>query len=126
MHQLLGCWSRAASISSSHLAMLFLVGSFSCGSLLDGHAPSITMNRLWFTPFVGQNGWPGLPAIESGVVVVGVVGGIAAFDARTGAARWRAQIWSGDKMSFAGNVAAREGVACIADYFGVGCVELET
>ena len=104
----------------------FLLAAMSCGSLLDGHAPSISMNRLWFTPFSGQNGWPGLPAVDSGVVLVGVVGGIAAFDARTGAARWRAQLWSGGQMSFSGNIAAREGVACIADYFGVGCVEIAT
>jgi len=84
------------------------------------------MKRLWFTPFSGQNGWPGLPAVDSGVVLVGVMGGIAAFDLRTGAPRWRAQIWSGEKMSFAGNIAARDGLACIADYFGVGCVDIAT
>lgn len=84
------------------------------------------MNRLWFTPFSGQNGWPGFPAVDSGAVLVGVIGGIAAFDARTGEPRWRAQVWSGGQMSFAGNVAARDGLACIADYFGVGCVEIAT
>ena len=105
--------------------MLVLV-ALSCASLLDGHAPSIAMNRLWFTPFSGQNGWPGLPAIDSGVVLVGVIGGIAAFDARTGAPRWRAQVWKGGEMSFAGNVSARDGLACIADYFGVGCVDIAT
>jgi outer membrane protein assembly factor BamB len=84
------------------------------------------MNRLWFTPYSDQNGWPGLPAIDSGVVLVGVIGGIAAFDANTGASRWRAQVWSGGQMSFAGNIAARDGLACIADYFGVGCVEIAT
>ena len=100
--------------------------SLSCASLLDGHAPSITMNRLWFTPFSGQNGWPGLPAVDSGAVVVGVIGGMAAFDERTGVPRWRAQLWSGGQMSFAGNISARDGLACIADYFGVGCVEIAT
>ena len=84
------------------------------------------MNRLWFSPFSGQNGWPGLPAVDSGVVLVGVIGGIAAFDAVTGASRWRARVWSGGQMSFAGNIAARDGLACIADYFGVGCVEIAT
>lgn len=29
-------------------------------------------------------------------------------------------------MSFAGNISARDGLACIADYFGVGCVEIAT
>ena len=107
-------------------SVVFLLSSLSCASLLDGHAPRITMNNLWFTPFSGQNGWPGLPAVDSGVVVVGVVGGMAAFDARTGVPRWRARVWSGEKMSFSGNISARDGLACIADYFGVGCVEIAT
>ena len=81
------------------------------------------MNRLWFAPFPYQNGWPGLPAIDAGVVLVGVIGGVSAFDASTGAARWTAQLWSGGQASFAGNIAAHNGVACVADYFGVGCVE---
>lgn len=105
---------------------IFLLAALGCGSLLDGHAPSITMNRRWFTPFSGQNGWPGLPAVDSGVVVVGVIGGMAAFDVQTGALRWRSQVWSGGEMSFAGNISAKNGVACIADYFGVGCVETAT
>lgn len=111
---------------SSPLSVVLLSIASTCSSLLDGHAPSISMNRVWFTPFSGQNGWPGLPAIESGVVLVGVIGGIAAFDARTGEPRWKAQIWSGGQMSFAGNISARDGLACIADYFGVGCVEIAT
>ena len=105
-------------------AFLFLLAALSCGSLLDGHAPTISMKRLWFTPFSGQNGWPGLPAVDSGAVLVGVTGGIAAFDTGTGAPRWRAQVWSGGEMSFAGNIVARDGLACIADYFGVGCVDI--
>ena len=112
--------------SGTQLSVLFFLGSLSCASLLDGHAPSITMNRLWFTPYSGQNGWPGLPAVDSGAVVVGVIGGMAAFDVRTGVPRWRAQVWSGGQMSFAGNISARDGLACIADYFGVGCVEIAT
>ena len=105
-------------------AFLFLLAALSCGSLLDGHAPTISMKRLWFTPFSGQNGWPGLPAVDSGAVLVGVIGGIAAFDTGTGAPRWRAQVWSGGEMSFSGNIVARDGLACIADYFGVGCVDI--
>jgi len=112
--------------SRAPLPVLFLLSALSCASLLDGHAPNITMNRLWFTPFSGQNGWPGLPAIDSGVVVVGVIGGMAAFDANTGIPRWRANVWSGGQMSFAGNISARNGLACIADYFGVGCVDIAT
>ena len=111
---------------SSPLSVILLSIASTCGSLLDGHAPSISMNRLWFTPFSGQNGWPGLPAIDSGMVLVGVIGGVAAFDARTGEPRWKAQIWSGGQMSFAGNISARDGLACMADYFGVGCVEIAT
>ena len=84
------------------------------------------MHRLWFTPFSGQNGWPGFPAVDSGAVLVGVIGGIAAFDAHTGEPRWRAQVWNGGQMSFAGNISARDGLACIADYFGVGCLEIAT
>ena len=112
--------------SRAPLSVLCLLSFLSCASLLDGHAPSITMNKLWFTPFSGQNGWPGLPAVDSGAVVVGVIGGMAAFDERTGVPRWRAQVWSGGQMSFAGNISARDGLACIADYFGVGCVEIAT
>jgi outer membrane protein assembly factor BamB len=67
-----------------------------------------------------------LPAVEAGVVLVGVTGGIGAFDASTGAARWTAQLWSGGQASFAANVTARNGVSCIADYFGIGCVEIAT
>jgi outer membrane protein assembly factor BamB len=84
------------------------------------------MNRLWFTRSPVPNGWPGLPAIDSGMVLVGVTGGISAFDASTGTARWTAQLWSGGQASFAGNIAAHNDVACIADYFGVGCVETAT
>lgn len=113
-----GCRSRAS--------LTLLLVALSCGSLVDGHAPTIPMNRLWFTPFSDQNGWPGLPAVDSSVVLVGVIGGISAFDAATGVPRWRSQIWSGGQMSFAGNIAARDGVACIADYFGVGCLETAT
>jgi outer membrane protein assembly factor BamB len=110
----------------SHGPLLLLLAGLSCGSLLDGHAPSISVNRLWFTPSSTPNGWPGLPAIDAGVVLVGVPGGISAFDATTGAARWTAQLWSGGQASFAGNIVARNGVACIADYFGIGCVETAT
>jgi outer membrane protein assembly factor BamB len=60
------------------------------------------------------------------MVVVGMVGGLAAFDERTGAARWIAQIWSGGQASFAGNIPMRNDVACLADYFGTGCVDLAT
>jgi len=60
------------------------------------------------------------------MVLVGLPGGMAAFDARTGNPLWKASIWSADKTSFAGNVVANNGVACIADYFGVGCVEMAT
>src|SRR3954469_8500384 len=114
--------SSVGPLSPASLVLILL--ALSCGSLLDGHAPGISMNRLWFTPYSDQNGWPGLPAVDSGVVLVGVIGGIAAFDATTGASRWRAQVWSGGEMSFAGNIVARDGLACIADFFGVGCVDI--
>ena len=114
-----------------HLASLSLLGVVSCEnieSLLYGHSPSIVMDRLWLAPFAIPTGWPGVPAIDggAGLVIVGVPGGMAAFDVHTGNARWKAAIWSADKFSFSGNVVTNNGVACIADYFGVGCVDVAT
>jgi outer membrane protein assembly factor BamB len=60
------------------------------------------------------------------MVLVGITGGIAAFDARTGNSRWKAAIWGGDTASFAGNIVTNNGLACIADYSGVGCVDMAT
>lgn len=86
------------------------------------------MNRLWLAPFATPSGWPGVPALDggTGLVMVGIPGGIAAFDAQTGNSRWKAAIWSADKASFSGNIVTNNGVACIADYFGVGCVDMAT
>lgn len=84
------------------------------------------MNQVWLAPFATRSAWPGMPALAGDLVLVGIPGGIAAFDARTGDARWQAAIWSADKMSFAGNVVTHNGLACIADNFGVGCVDMAT
>lgn len=112
--------------SHSRIARLSLLGILSCGSLVDGHSPSIVMDRVWLAPFATPSAWPGVPAVDGGLVIVGLQGGMAAFDARTGSSRWKAAIWSADKASFSGNVVTNNGVACIADYFGVGCVDMAT
>jgi outer membrane protein assembly factor BamB len=102
------------------------MGVLSCGSIVDGHSTGATLKRLWFAPFAAPSAFPGLPAVASGVVVVGSVGGMSAFDAANGGARWNATLWSGNKASFAGNVVARNGVVCLADYFGIGCADIAT
>src|SRR4029077_11796520 len=105
-----------------------LLTALSCGSIVDGGSPSSVMNRLWLAPLATPSGWPGLPSVDEagGTVIVGISGGMAAFDAHTGNSRWTAGIWSADKASFSGNVVTDNGLACIADYFGVGCVDLAT
>lgn len=113
-------------MSPSIFARLSLLSVLSCGSILDGHAPTIVMNQLWFSPLPTPSGWPGIPALRAGTVLVGIPGGIAAFDERTGTPRWTAAIWSADKFSFSGNVVASGDAACIADFFGVGCADVTT
>lgn len=108
--------------SLSARASLLMV--LSCGSIVDGRSPSGVMNRLWLAPLPAPAGWPGLPAVDAGMVIVGMQGGMAAFDAQTGSSRWKAAIWSPENASFSGNVVTNNGVACIADYFGVGCVDI--
>ena len=110
----------------SRIALLSLLGVVGCGSIFDGHTPSIVMDRVWLARFATPSAWPGVAAVDGGLVIVGLQGGMAAFDARTGSARWRATIWSGGEASFSGNVVTNNGVACIADYFGVGCVDMAT
>lgn len=97
-----------------------------CNGLLDGGARSAEPSRLWFTPLPWPYGWPGTPAVIDGSVVIGVIGGMAAFDAVSGQPRWTARIWTTGEATFAGNVAARSGRACIADLFGVGCVSVSS
>ncbi|MFL5614060.1 MAG: PQQ-binding-like beta-propeller repeat protein [Gemmatimonadaceae bacterium] len=105
---------------------LLLAVLTACNSIVDGNAASMSVKRLWFTPFSSPGAWPGLPAIDGGLVLVAGVGGMAAYDAATGQPRWQAQIWTGGQASFAGNIVTLGGLACIADYFGVGCAELAT
>ena len=113
-------------MSPIKLARISLLGALSCGSILDGHAPMIVMNQLWFSSLSTPSGWPGIPGLGSGLVLIGIPGGMAAFDQRTGSPRWTAAIWSADTASFSGNVVAYDDVACIADFFGVGCVDITT
>ncbi|HEV3486151.1 MAG TPA: hypothetical protein VG106_12135, partial [Vicinamibacterales bacterium] len=64
--------------------------SLACRSLFDGDRGEAPLHRRWFTALPRPYGWPGLPAVHDGAVIVGMVGGMAAFDAETGAHRWTA------------------------------------
>jgi outer membrane protein assembly factor BamB len=108
------------------LARMSVLSALGCGSIFDGHTSSIVMNQVWFAPLPTPYGWPGVPGVGSGTVLVGIAGGIAAFDERTGSARWTASIWSASKASFSGNVVVYADAACIADFFGVGCADVAT
>src|SRR5436305_14880770 len=108
------------------ISTLLLAALTACNSIFEGNAPSSAVKLHWFTPFSSPGGWPGLPAVDAGLVVVAGIGGMAAYDAATGQPRWQAQIWNGGQASFAGNIVTGGGLACLADYFGVGCAELGT
>ena len=119
--------------AARHVAASFGVGvvvtvviAASCRAA-DGTASpeSGGLARRWFAPLADSVIWPGSPALANGAVIVGARGGLAALDTGSGAVLWRAVLFSPPTASVsAGNVVVRGGEACIADWAGVGCVEV--
>lgn len=85
-----------------------------------------TFARKWYTDVARPAGWPGLPGIASGVVILGSHAGVAAFDTATGRQVWTATLWHGNTDAFAANVATGDGRACIADALAVACVDAKS
>ncbi|MDQ6736281.1 MAG: PQQ-like beta-propeller repeat protein [Gemmatimonadota bacterium] len=80
----------------------------------------------WYTEVGHSTGWPGLPGVESGVVIVGAHEGIAAFDTATGQPQWATHLWDDGTDAFAMNIATGQGRACIADRPAIACVDALT
>src|SRR5438270_782930 len=84
-----GRLTTARGRSRVRASILLLAALTACNSIDDGNAASIPVKRLWFTPFSSPGAWPGLPAVEGGLVLVANVGGMAAYVAATAQPRWR-------------------------------------
>ncbi|MEO8908809.1 MAG: PQQ-binding-like beta-propeller repeat protein [Gemmatimonadaceae bacterium] len=83
---------------------------------------------LWTTELTGnatqdEGGWPRIPVVAQGLVLVGGRLGLAAFDTSSGREVWRVTPWPGGTAMW-GYIAESDGRACTEDDPGIACVDI--